>query len=176
MEAGQKIRIRKPSFWSRRSGLFNEHGGKLGEFRMRSLFTYRKAEGEVGGRTLTLSYTGWTMRHSEMKDEWGHLVGSMYRGGWCGNKAQIILYEKEYEWKINTWGTRFTVSETNGTEVMRVVGCGGFGTRGEAEFKRSMDTNEAIELLYMGLYQMRLFEMEVAASTAAAAGVVAAAA
>ena len=42
---------------------------------MRSLFTYRKAEGEVGGRTLTLSYTGWTMRHSEMKDEWGELLG-----------------------------------------------------------------------------------------------------
>ena len=48
MEAGQELHIKKPSFWSGTRELFNEHGGKVGTFRMLTLLSWRKAEGEAG--------------------------------------------------------------------------------------------------------------------------------
>ena len=45
--------------------------------------------------------------------------------------------------------------------------------KGSVRILRAINTQEAIELIYMGLYQMRLFEAEVAATTAIVAGPIA---
>ncbi|OGG60407.1 hypothetical protein A2765_03080 [Candidatus Kaiserbacteria bacterium RIFCSPHIGHO2_01_FULL_56_24] len=173
MEAGQELHIKKPSFWSGTRELFNEHGGKVGTFRMLTLLSWRKAEGEAGGKTLRFSYSGWNTHRSQATDEWGRVVGTMHRSYWCGTNAQLILHEKEYLWHANLAGTHFSIEETDGTEVIRVTGCGGFGMKGSVRILRAINTQEAIELIYMGLYQMRLFEAEVAATTAIVAGPIA---
>lgn len=173
MESEQTLTIKKPSFWSGARELFNGHGGKVGTFRHRTLLSWRKAEGEVGGKTLRFSYSNWGTHRAQATDEWGHVVGTMHRSYWCGTNAQLILHEKEYLWHADLAGTHFSIEETDGTEIIRVSGCCGFGTQGIAQFHQAIDTQEAIELIYMGLYEMRLFEAEVAASTAIVAGAIA---
>ncbi len=172
MEAGQTLIVRKPSFWSGDRAIIDENGATIGAFRMTSRWSYRTAEGESGGKKLTFSNSGWNTWKSQAKDEAGRVVGKIERKGWCGNSARVMLYEKEYLWRLSTWGTHFWI-EGDGKEVVRVSGCGGFGRGGKATFNQSLDTHEAVMLICLGLYQMRLFEMEVATSTAVIAGGVA---
>ncbi|OGG72781.1 hypothetical protein A3A38_03540 [Candidatus Kaiserbacteria bacterium RIFCSPLOWO2_01_FULL_53_17] len=172
MEAGQKLVVKKLSFWSGTREIFDGSGARIGTFRVISPWSYRTAEGESGGTKLVFSNSGWNTWKSEAKDETGRVVGRIERKGWCGNKARIMLYEKEYLWRLSTWGTHFWI-EGDGKEIVRVSGCGGFGWEGKATFSQSLDTNEAVMLICLGLYQMRLFEMEVSASTAVVAGGVA---
>lgn len=172
MESGAHLSITKSSFFSGRRELFNEHGGKVGAFRLRGWIGER-AEGEAAGKTLTFSHNGWNTRRSKVTDEWGHELGTMHRNSWWGTSAQLILFEKEYVWRTNAWGSKFWIEHTDGTKVVEVVGCGGFGMQGKAEFFQTVHTEEALPLIYMGLYQMRLFETEVGASTAVVASLIA---
>lgn len=166
MDAGQTVRIEKPAFWSSKRVLFNANGGQIGAFIMRTPFSFRRAEGEASGKTFVFNCKNISTRHSEITDEWGHTVGTMDRSGWLGVSAQIILFEKEYVWRTNMWGTHFWIEHTDGAIIVEVRGCGGFGVRGAATFNEFLPTEEALSLIYAGLYQMRLFEMEVGSTTA----------
>lgn len=175
MEAGNTLSITKPSFFSGRRELFNEHGGKVGTFRLRGWIGER-AEGEAAGKTIFFSHRGWSTRRARVEDEWNHGLGTMHRTTLWGTSAQLILFEKEYVWRTNAWGSRFWIEQTDGTKIVEVVGCGGFGMHGKAEFFQMVNNEEALPLIYMGLYQMRLYESEVGASTAVFASLIAVAA
>jgi len=173
MEAGDRLAIRKPSFWKPVHEFFDVSGGRIGTFRITRPFTYRKAEAETrDGAKYVLSYLGWTGRRAEIMDDQGTVIGTMHRNGWWGQRTQLILHEKEYVWRVNGWGTRFFIEETDGTTAIEISGCGGFGTKGQVDFFGSFPEEEAFLLIVMGLYQMRLYEMEVSAASGAGAVVV----
>ncbi len=173
MDAGDMIRIDKPSFWSGTRMFYNAHGGLIGTFKMTSVLSFRKGEGAVSGKTLSFAFSGVSAQESFLRDEWGHRVGTMSRPGWLGRDASLMLYEKGYVWRTNNWGTEMWIEESNGTPLITVTGCGGFGVHGNARFSEALPTEEALALSFAALFQMRLFEMQVALTTLVLAGAVA---
>lgn len=164
MNVGEVITLSREDVLRDRWELANEHGGRVGIAMVRRRFLYPKAVGEAGGRTLTFAFAGWAAAHSEVKDEWGRVVGEMYREGWLSPQTQVILHEKEYVWHSSRLGDVFRIELSDGTPLVSVSGCGGFGTHGRATLHASLEHTEALSLVYVGLYQARIFEAEVAAS------------
>jgi hypothetical protein len=161
MEAGETLSIAKQGFFSRAWEVTNAYGGRLGAFRTLRRFGYFKGEGEAGGATRTFLYSSWGLGLAEARDEWGHSVGAMHRG-FLAREAQIILYEKEYVWHTDPGGTFFTIALTDGTELLRVDGCGGFGTTGLIRVHVPAENGELLTLAYMGIFQARAREAEAA--------------
>lgn len=161
MEAGETLTIVRKGMFSRAWDVTNAHGGRVGAFRTLRRFGYFKGEGEAGGATRTFMYSGWGFALGEVRDEWGHEVGAMHRS-FFAREAQLILYEKEYVWHTDVGGTYFTISLTDGTELVRAEGCGGFGTSGTITVQVPAENGELLALVYMGLFQTRAREAEVA--------------
>lgn len=161
MEAGETFVIAKKSLFARAWDITNLYGGRVGGFRTLRRFGYFRGEGEAAGATRTFLYGGWGLARGEVRDEWGHVVGTMHRS-FGARAAQLILYEKEYVWHTDTGGTHFTVALTDGTELARVEGCGGFGTEGTISVHVPSENGEMLTLIYMGLFQLRAREAEVA--------------
>ncbi len=161
MEAGEILSIAKQSFFSRVWDVTNAYGGHVGAFRTQRRWGYFKGEGEAGGATRTFLYSGWRLALGEVHDEWGHVVGAMHRS-FLAREAQLVLYEKEYVWHTDALGTYFTITLTDGTELARVAGCGGFGTRATITVHVPAENGELLALVYMGIFQTRAREAEVA--------------
>lgn len=166
MDPEEHVSLEKKSLFSSVWIFTNENGGRVGTFRERRRFGYFRGEGEVGGATLSLAYGGWGTSRGEVRDEWGRVIGTMFRFSWCGRSAQILLYEKEYVWRTDSAGSVFTIRLSDGTELVRIVGSAGFGTHGTMQILAPLEKTEALLLTYMGLFQQRAFEAEVALSTA----------
>ncbi len=161
MEAGETLSIAKKSLFSRTWEIVNAYGGCIGAFRTLRRFGYFKGEGEAGGATRTFIYSSWRLSLGEVRDEWGHVVGAMHRT-FLAREAQLILYEKEYLWHTDIGGTFFTITLTDGTELVRVEGCGGFGTNGKIDVYVPAENGEMLTLVSMGIFQARAREAEVA--------------
>ena len=161
MEGGETLTIAKKSLFARAWDITNQYGGRIGGFRTLRRVGYFKGEGEAAGTTRTFVYTGWRSSLGEVRDEWGHTVGAMHRS-FGARTAQLILYEKEYVWHTDTGGTYFAITLTDGTELLRVEGCGGFGTEGTITVHTPAENGEMLALVYMGLFQLRAREAEVA--------------
>lgn len=161
MEAGETLSIAKKSLFSQIWDVTNAYGGRVGAFRTLRRLGYFKGEGEAGGATRAFVYAGWGIARGEVRDEWGHVVGTMHRS-FLAREAHIILYEKEYVWRTDASGTFFTIGLTDGTELVRVEGCGGFGTKGAVSVRVPAENGELLTLAYTGLFQVRAREAEVA--------------
>lgn len=159
MEAGETFAISQKSRFSRLWEITNAYGGRVGAFRTLRRFGYFKGEGEAAGSTRAFVYGGWGWALGEVRDEWGHVLGTMHRS-WFALEAQLILYEKEYVWLTDLHGTYYSISLTDGTELIRVEGCGGFGMRGTIAVNVPAENGELLTLVYMGFFQMRAREAE----------------
>lgn len=161
MEAGETFSIARNGLFSRSWDITNVYGGRVGVFRTLRRFGYFKGEGEAAGATRAFVYAGWSLSRGDVRDEWGHVVGTMHRS-FFAREAQLVLYEKEYVWHTDAGGTFFTITLGDGTELARVEGCGGFGTKGMIHVRVPAENGELLTLVYMGIFQMRAREAEVA--------------
>ncbi len=161
MEAGETFTIAQKSRFSRLWEITNAYGGRVGAFRTLRRFGYFKGEGEAAGTTRTLVYGNWGWGRGEVRDEWGHAVGTTQRS-FLAREAQLILYEKEYVWRTDLGGTFFSITLTDDAELVRVTGCGGFGMGGTITVHEPVENGELLTLVYMGLFQTRAREAEVA--------------
>lgn len=161
MEAGETFAIAQKRRFSRLWDITNAYGGRVGAFRTLRRLGYFRGEGEAAGATRTLVYDGWGFSRGEVRDEWGHVVGTMRRS-FLAREAHLTLYEKEYVWHTDVGGTYFTIALADGIELVRVEGCGGFGTEGTITVHVPSENGEMLTLVYMGFFQMRAREAEVA--------------
>lgn len=159
MEAGQKIFVRKPSWWRSERELFDHTRARVGSFRLTSMWTYNAAECESLGKKLSMEFTNWYMNKIEVKDAGGQSVGSAEMNMW-GMRAAITFGGKEYSWKPNMWGTRFTILGADGRELIRVSERYGFEREAPAEILQHIDTSEAVTLVLIGTFLMRSVEMQ----------------
>lgn len=164
METGELITLKKPSLFSRLWVFSNAYGGQVGIFRTKRRLGYFRAEGEVGGATLSFLYPGWGTRNTEVRDEWGRVCGTMRRS-WCSPSAHLLLYEKEYVWDTKKFGSVFSIAAGE-TTLLQISGSGGFGMEAHMKGFVSLEKTEALILAYMGMFQQKAFENEVALSTA----------
>lgn len=154
--------ITKPSFWNTRREIRDAAGGRIGYFTMTGWW-WTRAEGEARGRRFRFgTESGWDTRRIYMADMSGQKVAHIAPKNWWGNEYRLTYGNEEYTWKVNGWGTTFTISRGD-TEVLRVRH-GGYFKPGEIRFD-TIDEEDALNLALFGLFQM-----QVHASNSSAAG------
>lgn len=153
--------IRKPSFWKSDREIRDPSNALVGEYRVANAW-WTKGEGEAYGRKLRFGYTGWDGRYSQMTDESGNILAHMEPAGWWGLECKLTYGAKVYRWKLNGWGTAFTVYEGE-TELMRVTPRGYF-KEGTIALGDRIDAKDAIPLALYGIYQLQMISSQSAAS------------
>jgi hypothetical protein len=99
-----------------KKGLFSstyklyDDNNKVGEFRQ-SAFS-RSSVGNINGTQLTFKKKGVFSSETEVRDmNSNEFIGTIKFNSW-GNKAEITVDQKKYQWKYdNFWSTRWRVSE-----------------------------------------------------------------
>ncbi len=128
-------------------------------------WSWTKGEGEARGRRLRFSYDGWDSRYNYMTDASGQKLATFEPVGWWGTQFKLLYDGKGYGWKVNGWGTTFSILDGE-TEIIRVFQ-GGYFKPGSITVNRAMDEKDLLPLILYGLYQMQIYASN---SSSAASG------
>lgn len=160
-----KYAIVKPSFWKSRREVL-DHSKMMVAYMETVSFWQNSVRGEAPrGNPINMKTIGWDDRKTQMTDASGTVLGTITPKGFLGTRYVLMFKDKEYQWKLSTWGTGFSIFDAEG-EVMSVR-AGGYFKPGSVEARREMPEKEMLPLVLFGIYQVSILSNQASVIAAA---------
>lgn len=153
--------ITKPSWFS--STLELRQGDRIiGELKMIKKFSYALAEAKMPDQLVRFGYNGWTARDVFIQDAQGKDLASVQNLSWWTRAAIVTIDGKKYAWnQKDWWGMRCEWLAPDGKVVMKFQS----NWRGKTTIDIESNPNKTeMILLFFGIYQMKLQELDSASS------------
>ena len=108
------------------------------------------------------------MRYSRMTDASGNVIATMAPADWWGMRYKLSYNGKEYLWKLNGWGTVFTIFD--GEREIARVHPGGYFWPGRVAVQNHMENKDLVPLILFGIYQLYMISSQAAAASGGGGG------